>query len=74
VAGPVPLDRWRYGSALLRALGYDPAQVAVPVRAAEVAPGRPPNCTLKLDRAREALATPLLDMSSALEAYQARKG
>jgi dTDP-4-dehydrorhamnose reductase len=74
VAGPVPLDRWRYGIALLRALGYDPAQVAVPVRAAEVAPGRPPNCTLKLDRAREALATPLLDMSSALEAYQARKG
>jgi dTDP-4-dehydrorhamnose reductase len=73
VAGAEPLDRWRYGSTLLRALSYDPSQVAIPVRAAEVAPGRPPDCTLKLDRAREVLATPLLDMPSALEAYRARK-
>jgi dTDP-4-dehydrorhamnose reductase len=69
VAGPEPLDRWRYGTTLLRALGYIPSQVAVPVHAAELAPHRPPNCTLKLDRALESLNTPLLDMPSALAAY-----
>jgi dTDP-4-dehydrorhamnose reductase len=74
VAGPVPLDRWHYGSTLLSALGFDPAQVAVPVSAAEVAPGRPQNCTLKLDRALDVLTTPLLDMPSALAAYRRRKG
>jgi dTDP-4-dehydrorhamnose reductase len=74
VAGPVPLDRWHYGTTLLRALGYDPAQVAIPVSAAEIAPGRPQNCTLKLGRALDVLTTSLLDMPSALAVYRQRKG
>jgi len=66
VAGGLPMNRWDYGCALLRVLGYEPEKVAVPVRAAEVAPNRPRNCTMRLDRARALLGRPLLTVSEAL--------
>lgn len=66
VAGPQSLSRWDYGRSLLRALGYDPDTVAQPVAAAQVAPGRPRDCTLILDRARSVIQTPLLDLEQAL--------
>ena len=72
-AGPRPLSRWDYGSALLRALGYDPEKVARPVYAAEIAPGRPRDCTLRLDRVRQACKTPLLSLSEAVELARQRK-
>lgn len=66
VAGGAPMNRWSYGCALLIALGHDPAKVAIPVLAAEVAPNRPRNCTMRLDRAHSLLSTPLLTVSEAL--------
>jgi dTDP-4-dehydrorhamnose reductase len=66
VAGGSPMSRWDYGSALLAALGYDPGEVAIPIRAAEVAPNRPLNCTMCLDRARAVLRTRLLTVPEAL--------
>ncbi len=66
VAGPEPLSRWDYGCRLLRALGYDPARVAEAVRAEEVAPGRPRDLTLALDKARALLRMPLLSLDEVL--------
>lgn len=66
VAGPVPLTRWEFGCALLRATGYNPVEVAVPVQAVVVAPGRPRNCTLRLERARTTLRTRLLPLDEVL--------
>jgi dTDP-4-dehydrorhamnose reductase len=67
VAGPVPLTRWEYGCALLRATGYSPLEVAVPVQAAVVAPGRPRNCTLRLEQAEKTLKTRLLPLDEVLQ-------
>jgi dTDP-4-dehydrorhamnose reductase len=66
VAGGQATSRWDYGCALLAALGYDPTTVGVPVRAAEVAPGRPTDLTMQLDKARRLLRTPLLPLDQAL--------
>lgn len=66
VAGPQSLSRWHYGCSMLRAMGYDPDAVAHPVAAARVAPERPRDCTLILDRARSLIQTPLLDLEQAL--------
>ncbi len=70
VAGPQAMSRWEYGCALLRALGYSPDEVAVAVRAADVAPQRPRDLTLCLDRARAILKTPLLPLDEALRLAQ----
>ncbi len=72
VAGPQAMSRWEYGCALLRALGYSPHEVAVAVRAAEVAPERPRNLTLRLDKAQAILKTPLLPLEEALRRAQQR--
>ncbi|HOA25415.1 MAG TPA: sugar nucleotide-binding protein [Aggregatilineales bacterium] len=64
VAGPEPVTRWELGTVLLEELGLDPAQVAEPVRAAEVAPHRPRDLTLCLDRATSLLRTSLLPLSA----------
>ncbi len=72
IAGPQPMNRWEYGCALLQALGHDPVHVAQPVQAAELAPLRPRNCTLRLDRAHAVLHTPLIAIEQALE--RAAKG
>ena len=66
VAGASPISRLDYGSALLAALGYAPKRVAVSVRAAEVAPNRPRNCTMRLDRVCALLSTPLLSVPAVL--------
>nr|MBN1229676.1 SDR family oxidoreductase [Anaerolineae bacterium] len=66
VAGPEQLSRWAFGSVLLRAIGYNPDKVARPTRAAEIAPKRPRNCTLVLDKALGLLKTPLVPISEAL--------
>jgi dTDP-4-dehydrorhamnose reductase len=73
VAGPQPLSRYAYGSRLLDALGYDPAKVARPVRAAEVMPERPRDCTLVLGKALAYLRTPLLPVDEALKRAAAGK-
>ncbi len=70
VAGPQAMSRWEYGCALLRALGYSPDEVAVAVRAADIAPQRPRDLTLCLDRARAILKTPLLPLDKALRLAQ----
>jgi dTDP-4-dehydrorhamnose reductase len=67
VAGGRAMSRWEYGCALLRAMGYNPEKVARPVRAATVAPNRPPDCTLRLDKAREVLQTQLLTVEEAIK-------
>jgi dTDP-4-dehydrorhamnose reductase len=66
VAGPQPLSRYEYGSRLLHALGYDPIQVVRPVRAADMMPERPRDCTLSLEKAFACLRTPLLPVDEAL--------
>lgn len=66
VAGPEKLSRWTFGSALIKAMGYNPDEVARPTRAAEIAPKRPRNCTLVLDKALSLLKTPLIPISEAL--------
>jgi dTDP-4-dehydrorhamnose reductase len=66
VAGPQSLSRWHYGCSLLRALGHSPDTVAHPVAAAQVAPGRPRDCTLSLSKARSILKTSLFDLEQAL--------
>jgi dTDP-4-dehydrorhamnose reductase len=68
IAGPEAITRLTLGEALLRAAGYDPAGVVTPVRAAEVAPHRPRRPELRIDRARQVLKTPLLDLDAALAA------
>ena len=70
VAGPQPMNRWEYGSALLQALGYEPRAVAVRAQAADIAPNRPRNCTLCLSRAKSLLSTPLLTVHEALAQAQ----
>lgn len=67
VAGPEPISRWVLGAALLEELGLDPAQAAEPVRAADLAPHRPRDLTLHLERARGFLRTPLLPLAVARE-------
>lgn len=69
VAGGRPMNRWEYGRALLGALGYDADRVTVPVEAEKVAPQRPRNCTMRLDRARSLLQTRLLTVEEALAAH-----
>jgi dTDP-4-dehydrorhamnose reductase len=66
VAGPQSLSRWEYGTALLAALGVDASQAAVLVRAAEVAPDRPRDCTLDLTKANRTLVTRIRPMKKAL--------
>jgi dTDP-4-dehydrorhamnose reductase len=66
VAGPEHLSRWAFGCALIKAIGYDPDKVARPTRAAEIAPKRPRNCTLVLDKALGLLKTPLIPIGEAL--------
>lgn len=70
VAGPQAMSRWEYGCTLLRALGYSPHEVAIAVRAADVAPQRPRDLTLCLDKARAILKTPLLPLDEALQLAQ----
>lgn len=53
--------------------GYDPATIAVPVRAAEVAPGRPADLTMRLDKARRLLRTPLLPLGPGLRCARCRQ-
>lgn len=67
VAGPEHLSRWAFGCALIQAMGYNPNEVARPTRAAEIAPKRPRNCTLVLDKALDLLKTPLVPIGKALE-------
>ncbi len=67
VAGPEQLSRWTFGSALIKAMGYDPNEVARPTRAAEVAPTRPRDCTLVLDKASGLLKTRLVPIDEALD-------
>lgn len=67
VAGPEAVNRWDYGCKLLAALGYDHNRYAVPVEASNVAPGRPANLTLKLDRIKSQLKrTALISLDDAL--------
>lgn len=56
IAGPDPLSRMTYGTALLEALGYDPDVWVEPVQAAAIAPHRPRDLTLD-----QSLAHGLLD-------------
>jgi dTDP-4-dehydrorhamnose reductase len=72
VAGGQATSRWEYGCALLSALGFDPEETARPVLAAEVAPNRPRDCTLRLDKARSLLKTPLLTVNEALRRAQGK--
>jgi dTDP-4-dehydrorhamnose reductase len=67
VAGPQPLNRYEYGTALLRALGYNVEMVARTATAAEIAPHRPRDCTLRLDRVRALIQNPLIPLNDALE-------
>ncbi len=73
VAGPEPLSRFKYGCALLWALGYDPAQVVEPVYAADRAPDRPRDLRQDLSRAQTLLATPLLSLPAALARAKAQQ-
>lgn len=73
IAGPERLSRWDYGRALLSAMGLlDRARVQR-VLAAEVAPGRPPDLSLDLSRARSLLKTRLLSIDEARVACQATR-
>jgi dTDP-4-dehydrorhamnose reductase len=75
VAGPRPMSRFEYGSALLTALGYNPQSVVEAACAAKVIPERPRDLTLVLDKARSYLSTPLLDIHEAVtQASQASHG
>ncbi len=71
IAGPERLSRWDYGRALLDAMELADQVRVQPVRAAEVAPGRPQDVSLDLSRARQLLKTPLLSIGQARAAWQA---
>jgi dTDP-4-dehydrorhamnose reductase len=65
VAGGQALDRYEFGTRLLRFHGMDLSGV-VPVRAAALDLSRPLKCTLDIAKARELLKTPLLGVDEAI--------
>jgi dTDP-4-dehydrorhamnose reductase len=66
VAGPQRLTRWDFGSALLELMGYAPETAARKVLAAEVAPGRPRDCSLDLTKAQHHVTTRIAPLRDAL--------
>jgi len=68
VAGPQALNRWEYGSTLIRYAGHDPELVAHRAFAAETLPDRPRNCALDLSKASSAFRTRMLTMGEAATA------
>ena len=69
VAGGERLSRFDFGTQLLAAVGIEADTAIVPARAAEVAPERPRDCTLALERARGLLRTRLLTLAEARRVY-----
>ncbi len=65
-AGGTIHSRYEFGTALLHAAGIDTEGIVEPVRASEVAPNRPLDCTLNLSKAKALLRTPLLGLHEAL--------
>ncbi|HEX3053431.1 MAG TPA: SDR family oxidoreductase [Aggregatilineaceae bacterium] len=67
LVGPEPLSRYDLGTALLAALGYDPAKHVVAAAAPDSAPRK---LVLSIERAREVLGTPLLTIREACEIWE----
>ena len=65
VAGPNALSRLEYGSALLTIMGYNASNLVEPVLASEIAPLRPRDLSMTLEKARKHLRTPLLTIQEA---------
>lgn len=65
-AGGTIHSRYEFGTALLHAAGVDTEGIVEPVRAADISPLRPQDCTLDLTKAKALLRTPLLGLHEAL--------
>jgi len=74
VAGPESLSRYEYGIKLLEALGYDHSTHVEGVKASVVAPHRPQNATLVLDKAATTLKTPLASFDQASSIWRKNPG
>ncbi|NDJ54551.1 MAG: NAD(P)-dependent oxidoreductase [Chloroflexi bacterium] len=70
VAGGEAISRWNYGRALLQTFGFDPDENTLKAQAAELAPQRPRDCSLVLDKAERLLSTPLLSLAEATTFHQ----
>ena len=63
IAGPQPLNRWDFGLAILTMLNHAPTKYVVPSTIVESGLNRPSNLTLSVEKAQQALKTPLLSVT-----------
>lgn len=71
VAGPLPLNRWELGLAMLEMLNLTPPPNVIPACRQDLGLARPGNLTLDVRRAQRRLRTPLLSVDEVVAEHRA---